>query len=73
MPKSTRGFIIEYVAVPKLTRGFASMSKEKHRAIASQGSISAHIQGKAHTWTKEEASVAGRKGGLNRSCKKRRG
>jgi hypothetical protein len=58
MPKSTQGFTIEYVNKPKSTRGFASLSKEKRRAIASQGGISAHKQGKAHTWTKTEASVA---------------
>jgi uncharacterized protein len=71
MPKSTQGFIIEYVDVPKPTRGFASMSKEKRRAIASQGGISAHEQGKAHTWTKAEASVAGRVGGRKSSRRKR--
>jgi general stress protein YciG len=70
MPKSIRGFIIEYVDLPKPTKGFASMSKEKRRAIASQGGISAHIQGKAHTWTKEEASAAGRRGGRRSSRRK---
>ncbi|HYT37526.1 MAG TPA: hypothetical protein VEL49_10130 [Ktedonobacteraceae bacterium] len=39
------------------------MSQEKRRAIASLGGIAGHAQGKAHTWTKEEASRAGRKGG----------
>lgn len=46
------------------------MSKEKRRAIASQGGISAHEQGKAHTWTKAEASVAGRKGGRKSNKRK---
>jgi hypothetical protein len=42
------------------------MSQEKQRAIASQGGKVAHVQGKAHTWTREEARRAGRKGGLRR-------
>lgn len=45
-------------------RGFASMDKDKQREIASKGGKAAHKQGKAHTWTSEEAAAAGRKGGL---------
>ncbi|HEY6286006.1 MAG TPA: general stress protein [Ktedonobacteraceae bacterium] len=41
------------------------MSKEKRQALASLGGIASHIQGKAHTWTKAEASAAERKGGRN--------
>ncbi len=48
------------------TKGFASMSKEKRQAIASLGGKAAHAQGKAHTWTREEAQRAGRKDGLRR-------
>lgn len=44
-------------------RGFASMSPEKKRAIASKGGKAAHAMGTAHTWTSEEAKAAGRKGG----------
>jgi hypothetical protein len=44
-------------------RGFASMSPEKKRAIASQGGKAAHAAGRAHSWTSEEAAEAGRKGG----------
>ncbi len=44
-------------------RGFASMSQEKKRAIASMGGKAAHALGLAHTWTSEEAKAAGRKGG----------
>ncbi len=50
-------------------RGFASMSSEKKREIASKGGKAAHAQGSAHTWTSEEAKAAGRKGG---SISKRR-
>lgn len=47
-------------------RGFASMSKEKQRAIASRGGVAAHKAGTAHKWTSEEARAAGRKGGKAR-------
>ena len=49
---------------PKSMRGFASMDREKQREIASKGGKSAHAQGRAHTFTHEEASIAGRKGGM---------
>lgn len=45
-------------------RGFASMSKEKQRAIASKGGINSHKKGTAHEWTTEEAKLAGHKGGM---------
>ena len=45
------------------TRGFAGMSKEKQREIASKGGKRAHELGLAHRWTHEEAVCAGRKGG----------
>ena len=47
----------------KERRGFASMSPEKQREIASKGGRAAHVKGTAHEWTAEEARVAGRKGG----------
>lgn len=45
------------------TRGFASMSKEKQRAIARKGGLAAQAKGVAHRWDSEEAREAGRKGG----------
>ncbi len=42
-------------------RGFALMSPEKRREIASKGGKVAHVLGKAHKWTSEEAQAAGRK------------
>lgn len=45
-------------------RGFASMDKDKQRAIASKGGKAAHQKGTAHEWTSEEAKLAGRKGGI---------
>ena len=47
----------------KERRGFASMSPEKQREIASKGGRAAHLKGTAHEWTSEEARLAGRKGG----------
>ena len=44
-------------------RGFASMDREKQRAIASKGGRAAHVQGTAHEWNSDEARAAGRKGG----------
>ena len=44
-------------------RGFASMSPEKQREIASKGGRAAHEKGTAHEWTPDEARNAGRKGG----------
>ena len=44
-------------------RGFASMDREKQRAIASKGGRAAHVQGTAHEWNSSEARAAGRKGG----------
>ena len=49
--------------VRKERRGFASMSPEKQREIASKGGRAAHEKGTAHEWTPEEARSAGRKGG----------
>jgi uncharacterized protein len=47
----------------KERRGFASMSPEKQREIASKGGRAAHQKGTAHEWTSDEARTAGRKGG----------
>jgi general stress protein YciG len=48
----------------KERRGFASMSPEKRREIASKGGVAAHRKGTAHKWTSEEAKSAGRIGGV---------
>ena len=50
--------------IRKARRGFASMSAEKQREIASKGGKAAHQKGTAHEWTSEEAREAGRKGGM---------
>jgi general stress protein YciG len=55
--------IMSEVVRMKERRGFASMSPEKQREIASKGGRAAHQKGTAHEWTSEEARSAGRKGG----------
>lgn len=47
----------------KDNRGFASMTVEQQREIASKGGKAAHAKGTAHEWNSEEARAAGRKGG----------
>ncbi len=44
-------------------RGFAVMDEDKQKEIASKGGKAAHVQGRAHEFTPEEAREAGRKGG----------
>lgn len=53
----------------KRRMGFAAMTPEKQREIASRGGKAAHASGHAHQWTVETAAAAGRKGG---SATKRR-
>lgn len=48
----------------KQRRGFASMDRDKQRAIASMGGKRAHQMGTAHEWTTDEAREAGRRGGI---------
>jgi general stress protein YciG len=43
-------------------RGFASMDKEKQKAIASKGGRAAHEKGTAHEFNSSEASMAAKKG-----------
>jgi general stress protein YciG len=44
-------------------KGFAGMTPEQQREIASKGGKAAHANGSAHKFTSEEAKVAGTKGG----------
>jgi|GEM_PF-1200614 len=48
----------------KQRRGFAAMSIEKQREIASKGGRASHEKGTGHEWSAEGARAAGRKGGL---------
>ena len=56
--------VVPLVPRPKQRRGFASMSAEKQREIASTGGRAAHVKGTAHKWSPDEARQAGRKGGM---------
>ncbi len=44
-------------------RGFAALSPERVRELASKGGKSAHAQGVAYQWDSAAAKAAGRKGG----------
>ena len=55
---------------PKAKRGFAVMDAARQQQIASLGGKIAHQKGVAHRWTKEEAAVAGKKGGHSSGIKK---
>lgn len=46
-----------------MRKGFAVMSKERQRAIASLGGKASQASGRGHRFTSEEARAAGRKGG----------
>ena len=64
MPGSNNAEETAPVARKKQRRGFAAMSPEKQREIASLGGKAAHAKGTAHEFSPEEARTAGRKGGL---------
>lgn len=55
----------------KKPRGFATWSPEKRAEVSRKGGKAAHASGTAHTFTKEEARVAGSKGGLASHAKRR--
>ena len=52
----------------KSRKGFASMDREKQRAIASKGGKTSHAKGRAHEFTSDEAREAGKKGGAKVSA-----
>lgn len=62
-PRPPVFWCIEGVAVPKPLRGFAALSEAERRALQRQGGKTAHLRGKAHRFSPEEARQAGRKGG----------
>lgn len=47
----------------KSRRGFAAMSPEQQRRIASEGGRASHESGKGHRFSSDEARAAGRIGG----------
>lgn len=52
----------------KARRGFAAISREANAEISRKGGRAAHAAGTAHEWTRDEASEAGRLGGLKSSA-----
>jgi general stress protein YciG len=54
---------MEHNETSKKPRGFASMSPQRRSEIARLGGLASHKLGRAHVWTSEEASIAGRRGG----------
>ena len=61
----------EHTEPPKARRGFAAMSPQKQREIASKGGRVAHEKGAAHEWNVDEARLAGRKGGTARHSRRK--
>ncbi len=53
----------------KIKKGFAGMTLERRKEIASMGGKQAHASGNAHEFTSKEARRAGRLGGLARGKK----
>ncbi len=49
---------------PKQLKGFAAMTPERRREIASKGGRSAQDSGVGHRFTSDEARDAGRRGGI---------
>lgn len=60
-------------APKKGRRGFGGMDRERVREIAGKGGKAAHAKGTAHKWTREEASAAGKKGGVAPHVRRGRG
>ena len=48
--------------MPEL-RGFALLTPERRKEVASSGGKTSQSRGTAHKWNAEEASLAGKKGG----------
>jgi general stress protein YciG len=57
---------------PRLKRGFASISPERRREIATMGGKGVPAESRAFSKHKELASEAGRKGGLASGRKRKR-
>ena len=60
---TSQGAILAMNEVVHGRRGFAGMSKERQREIASKGGRVAHLKGTAHQFSVSEAREMGRKGG----------
>jgi general stress protein YciG len=56
---------------PRKPRGFAAMDPQLVTELAKRGGAAAHRAGTAHRFTRDEARVAGRKGGMATHAKRR--
>lgn len=63
--------VTEEIVPVRKPKGFAAISPERVREIASKGGKAAHAVGTAHKFTTEEAKAAGRKGGLARGKRRK--
>jgi hypothetical protein len=54
-----------------MAQGFAALSPERRKEIASMGGKASHAKGTGHEWTPEEARLAGRVGGTVSAITKR--
>lgn len=54
----------------KVLRGFARVDREAMRDISSKGGRAAHAVGRAHEFTREQASAAAKKMHENRRARK---
>ena len=52
-------------------QGFGSMTRAEVQVMASRGGTAAQARGRAHQWTPEEATEAGRKGGRAAAAKRK--
>jgi general stress protein YciG len=57
---------------PGLRKGFAAMDPKRVSEISALGGRAAHTKGTAHEYSKREAKVFGRQGGLQTAKRKRR-
>lgn len=59
---------------PKKLRGFAAMTPEQRKQIATMGGKASHLSGRAHTFKRgKEAVEAGRKGGIANAARVKSG
>jgi general stress protein YciG len=61
----TAGYVLAMDEKPKRPRGFAAMSPEKRKAIASRGGTSVPKEKRSFSQSRDLAARAGRDGGLN--------
>ncbi len=63
--------MFEHIKTTKrIVRGFALLTPEQRKVVASRGGIAAHKHGAAHQWNAAEAREAGKKGGRAKKPKK---